>query len=139
MKDPVTVYAAPAAALASEPPPPVTTFEVWPPLAIQAEIWAAGGIGPARLAVMERAAGPKTTILGRCADRPAATAYVAVHGTVAMLHALEVADRFRRRGLGRHIMRAAAVLGGGPRRAPPSRSSSPGPTRRPIRSMPGSA
>lgn len=108
VKDPVTVYAASAAALAIEPPPPVTTFQAWPPLAVQAEIWAKGGIGPGRLAVMERAEGPKTTILGRVNDRPAATAYVAVHGGVAMLHALEVAAPFRRRGLGRHVMRAAA-------------------------------
>lgn len=108
VKDPVVVHAAPITTLATERPPPATTFEAWPPLAIQTEIWAAGGIGPARLAVMARAAGPKTTLLGRDRDRPAATAYVAVHGAIAVLHALEVVERFRRRGIGRDMVHAAA-------------------------------
>ncbi|KIQ70853.1 GNAT family N-acetyltransferase [Wenxinia marina] len=108
VKDPVAVLAAPVEALTTERPPPVTVIEVWPPLAIQREIWAAGGIGPARLAVMERAPEPKTTLLGRVDDRPAATAYVGVHDGLAVLHALETAARFRRRGLARHMMRGAA-------------------------------
>jgi GNAT superfamily N-acetyltransferase len=89
-------------------PPPVTVFPVWPPLAIQAEIWAAGGIEPARLEVMARAAGPKISFLGRVADRPAGCAFVAVHDGIAMLHALEVSPPFRRRGLARVMMCAAA-------------------------------
>lgn len=108
IKDPVTAYAGDASAMAATPPPPVTAFQVWPPLAAQAEIWGAGGIGPERLAVMARVAGPKTTMLGRVADRPAGTAFVAVAGKVAMVHALEVAPAFRRRGLARHLMAAAA-------------------------------
>ncbi len=106
--DPVVAYAAPVAVLATQRPPPVTTFEVWPPLAVQAEIWVEGGVGPERLAVMDRAKGPKTTLLGRLDDQPAGTAYVAMHGPHAMLHALEVAPRFRRRGLARHMLHAAA-------------------------------
>lgn len=106
--DPVVVLAAPVTLLASKRPPPVSTFEVWPPLAIQAEIWAAGGIGPERLAVMDRAEGPKTSILGRAEDTPAGCAFVALHGAAAMLHAMEVAPPHRRRGLGGHMLRAAA-------------------------------
>lgn len=92
----------------AEPPPPVTCFDVWPPLAAQDEIWAAAGIGPARLAIMDRAAGPKTAIFGRTKDRPAGTGFVALHGDVAMLHALEVLPAARRNGLGRIMVRAAA-------------------------------
>ncbi len=108
LHDPVVLRAAPVAALAA-PRPPMTTFEVWPPLAAQAEIWAAGGIGPSRLAVMERAAGPKVALLGRVDDHPAGTAFVACDGDIAMVHAIEVAVRFRRRGLARHLMAAAAA------------------------------
>ena len=113
VKDPVIGYAAPVAALATERPPPVTTFEVWPPLAVQAEIWAAGGVGPARLAVMERTRGPRTSILGRTDDTPAGCAFVACHEGAAMVHAVEVLPRFRRRGLARHMLRAAAFWAAG--------------------------
>ena len=106
-RDATQVYAADCARVAASPPP-VTTFDVWPPLAVQAEIWAAGGIGPARLAVIRRAAGPKTTILGRINDRPAGTAFVAIHDRCAMLHALEVTARDRRQGLARWLTQACA-------------------------------
>lgn len=108
IKDPVTLWSAPVGQLATQRPPPVTSFEVWPPLAIQHELWAAGGIGPQRLAIMARVTGPRTTLLGRLDDTPAGCAFVACDGPLAMLHALEVAPRFRRRGLARHLMRAAA-------------------------------
>jgi GNAT superfamily N-acetyltransferase len=77
-------------------------------LAIQSEIWAMGGIGPGRLAVMDRAPGPKMSFLGRSQDRPAACAFIAIHDGIAMLHALEILPTYRRRGLGRVMMRAAA-------------------------------
>ncbi len=108
IRDPVTVHAAPVATLARRRPPPVTTFEVWPPLAVQAEIWAEGGTGPARLAIMERVTGPRTTLLGRLGDRPAGTAFAALSGRIAMLHALEVRPDRRRQGLGGHLLTAAA-------------------------------
>ncbi|MBM1221923.1 GNAT family N-acetyltransferase [Ponticoccus sp. SC2-23] len=108
IKDPVTAYAAPVDRLMQDLPPPVTTFEVWPWLAIQREIWEAGGIGEARLAVMDRVEGAKTTILGRTDDRPAATAFVAMSGDLGMIHAIEVHPRFRRRGLGARLLQAAA-------------------------------
>ena len=108
IKDPVNLYAAPTAEIATQRPPPVTAFTVWPPLATQQEIWASGGIGPARLAVMDRAPLPKTTILGRTDDCPAGTLFVGADGECAMIHALEVLPHHRNKGLARHLTRAAA-------------------------------
>ena len=108
IKDPVIAYAAPVAELAGLDLPPKTAFRAWPPLALQAEIWATGGIGPARLAIMDRALGPKTSFLGRLQDQGAGSAFVACNGRQAMLHALEVLPQFRRQGLGRHLLIAAA-------------------------------
>ena len=107
LRDPTQGLAAPVAELAQSPPQ-VTSFAIWPPLAIQTEIWAAGGIGPERLAVMDRVAGRKTALFGRIADKPAGTAFVATHENFAMLHALEIAPAYRRRGLARIMMRHAA-------------------------------
>lgn len=106
--DPVVAYAAPAARLAEPAPPPLSALPHWPPLAITREIWAEAGIGPARVAVMERAAGPKTVILARTNDHPVGVAFVALSGTVAMLHALEVRPAARRQGSANNILRAAA-------------------------------
>lgn len=108
IKDPVNMYAAPVADIATQRPPPVTTFDVWPPLAVQAEIWAAGGVGAGRLAVMDRALHPKTTILGRINDCPAGTIFVGTAGNCAMIHALEIATTQRRQGLAQHLTVAAA-------------------------------
>jgi len=77
-------------------------------LACMDAIWAAGGIGPARLAVMDRVAGPRAFLLGRLGDRPAACGFVAVAGGIAMLHALEVAPFARRQGIGARLTRLAA-------------------------------
>ncbi|PJI86270.1 acetyltransferase (GNAT) family protein [Yoonia maricola] len=108
IKDPVNLYAVPIAKVATERPPPVTSFEIWPPLAAQAEVWAAGGIGPGRLAVMERAPDPKTTLMGRLNDRPAGTVFVGIAADCAMIHALEISKDHRRQGLAQHLTRAAA-------------------------------
>ncbi|NVO26381.1 GNAT family N-acetyltransferase [Donghicola sp. C2-DW-16] len=105
--DPVHVYSGDPVVIGAGEIPRVTTFESETPLAIMQEIWAEGGIGPDRLAVMARAQGPKTYLLGRTNDRAAGVAYVAMHDGVAMLHALEVLEKFRGNGLGRHLMRAA--------------------------------
>lgn len=107
--DPVAIHACPTAALADRPVPPATAFPVWEPLEVMREIWAAGGIGPARLAVMERTRGPRTGFLARHRDMPAGVAYAAVHSGVAMIHALEIAADHRRAGIGSWIMRAAAI------------------------------
>ncbi|MBT8411523.1 MAG: GNAT family N-acetyltransferase [Octadecabacter sp.] len=108
IKDATTLYQAPVATLATGRPPPVTCFQVWPPLAVQSEIWAAGGIGSARLAIMHRATAPKTSVLGRMNDTPAGTAFASIHQGTAMLHAIETATAFRRQGMARHMIHALA-------------------------------
>lgn len=106
--DPVNLYVATVDAFTGERVPRVTTFTVWEPLEIMRDIWAEGGIGPARVAVMERVEGPKTGLFGRLKDQPAAAGFVAVHDGVAMVHALEVGARHRRAGMGRLMMVQAA-------------------------------
>ncbi len=105
--DPVVAYAAPVTALMADLPY-LAAFAHWPPLEIARSIWDEGGIGPGRIAVMDRVEGPKTTILSRAGDRPAGVAFVACHGDDAMLHALEVRPGHRRQGVGRILLMAAA-------------------------------
>ncbi len=108
IKDPVTAYAAPTEVLMTDALPPLTCIDAEPPLAVMAEIWAAGGIGPERTAIMDRVAGPKTGILGRAGDRPAGTLFVALDGATAMIHAIEVLARYRRQGVAARMIRRAA-------------------------------
>ncbi len=108
IKDPVTMYRAPVSAIATVQPPPVTAFTVWEPLAIQIDIWAKGGISQARVDVMHRAKGPKTSLVGRLNDHPAAAGFVAIHAGVAMVHALEILPHQRRQNMGVYAMRRAA-------------------------------
>lgn len=107
VKDPVVACEAPVGTVA-QPVGGMAAFLHWPPLAIAVDLWAEGGIGPGRLAVMERVAGPKAAILGRKDDSPAGSAFVALDGPLAMLHALEVRPVMRRRGAARDMVRAAA-------------------------------
>ncbi|HBS48956.1 MAG TPA: GNAT family N-acetyltransferase [Rhodobacteraceae bacterium] len=109
LHDPVNAYACPAEALTDIPVPRVTALRVWEPLQIMREIWAEGGIGPGRLAVMERAPQPKTAILGRINDKPGGACFVAMHQGVAMVHAIEVLPHQRRHGMAGWFMREAAV------------------------------
>jgi len=106
--DPTNCYAIDIARLTDIPIPRVTAFAIWEPLAIMEEIWAKGGIGPARLAVMERAA-VKTGILARWNEKPAGVAFAAVHDGLAMVHAVEVLAHQRRQGVAQWIMRRAAI------------------------------
>lgn len=105
--DPVVAYAAPVATLTADLPP-LAAFPHWPPLEISRSLWAEGGIGPARIAVMDRVQGPKAAILARLDDRPAGVGFVACEGTDAMLHALEVRAEQRRKGAGQALVQAAA-------------------------------
>ncbi len=106
--DPVAVYAAPVAALTDPGDETARVIRVTTPLAIVEEIWAAGGIGPARLAVMARPRGAKLTLVARIGDRAVAVAFAACDREVAMLHAVEVATRARRQGAGRMLLSGAA-------------------------------
>lgn len=105
--DPVNIYVAPVEAMTDRPIPMVTAFSLWSPLAIMTEIWAAGGIGPARMRVMERAA-TKTGILSRLDDKPAGVAFAGCHDEIAMVHAVEVLPSQRRKGAAQWMMRKAA-------------------------------
>jgi GNAT superfamily N-acetyltransferase len=105
--DPVLGYGAPAASLA-RPVPPLAAFPHWPPLEITRSLWAESGVGPARIAVMERVAGAKAVLLARTKDRPSGAAFVAMAEGIAMLHALEIRPAFRRQGAAGHVIAAAA-------------------------------
>lgn len=89
-------------------PPPVTVFTIWPPLAIQTELWETAGITGPRRAIMDRASCLRTSLFGRICDKPAGVAYIGIHGDIAMVHALEIAPEGRRKGLATHMMRAGA-------------------------------
>lgn len=109
IKDPVTMYACPVERLAQLDNGGASVIRAKAPLEIMKEIWAEGGIRKGRLAVMARTKGAKTTLLGRMDDRAAGVGFVAIHGSVAMLHALEILPAYRRKGLGRAITLAAAA------------------------------
>lgn len=106
--DPVVIYEIAVAELTKTEIPAVSAFPIWPPMAIQKELWQRGGIGPDRLNVMARVQGAKTAILARVQDKPAGVGFVAIHGHIAMLHAIEVSPELRRCGVGANIVRAAA-------------------------------
>lgn len=105
--DPTLIYAAPVADLAQQPPH-VSLFDLWEPLEIMREIWAEGGIGPDRIAVMARAPGPKTAFLARLGDRVVGCGFCAIYDGVAMLHAVEILPACRRQGAGRTMLTGAA-------------------------------
>lgn len=109
VRDGVRIYTCPVARLCDLPLPRVTVFTIWRPLAIMREIWATGGTGPQRLAIMERATGPKTGLLARYNEKPGGTGFVAMHQGTAMLHALEILPPQRQQGLGGWMMRGAAL------------------------------
>lgn len=85
----------------------------WPPLAVQREIWASGGVDAARLAVMDRVQLPKTSILARKGNAVAGTAFVARvtlpdGAGCAVIHAVETLAALRRQGVGRAMLAIAA-------------------------------
>ncbi|MCX7558476.1 GNAT family N-acetyltransferase [Sulfitobacter sp. F26204] len=108
--DPVHIYTLPIEQLTDQAIPRVTAFHLWEPLAIMREIWAQGGIGPERLAVMARAA-RKTAILSRWNEKPGGVAFAGVHEEVCMVHAVEVLPHQRRMGVAQWMMRRAAFWG----------------------------
>lgn len=107
VRDPVNLYLAETVTLKGEIR--TAALETWPPLRVQSELWREDGIGPARLAVMDRAASPKAALLGRLGHRPVAVAFVSISRKIAFLHALFTKPASRRRGVAHDLMRAAAV------------------------------
>ncbi len=106
--DEVVLYTAPIETLTDLPIPPVTCFTIWEPLAIMNEIWAQGGTGPERIAVMERAQ-VKTGLLARWNEQPGGVAFAGIHDDVAMVHAVEILPHQRQQGVAQWLMRAAAI------------------------------
>jgi len=111
IKDPTVFMAESAAALAERDLAPVRPVESAAPLAAMEALWALDGIGPERLAVMARAAGPKSYVALRLGDAITGVAFVAVDGDIAMLHALVTSPAHRRAGVGRAGVIAAARFG----------------------------
>ena len=106
--EPTLILSSPVAPLCEAEIPQITAMALWPPLAIQREVWATCDVGPERQAVMERVQVPKAAIIGRAKDRAAGACFVAVKGEVAMMHALAVLPQLRGQGLGAWMVRRAA-------------------------------
>ena len=106
--DPVNIYSTSVDTLTTERPPKVSMFSVWPPLAIEIDMWAEGGISDARVNVMKRVHGPKTSILARWNDHPAGVGFAAIHGNDAFVHAVEIRNHQRQQGVARWLMKQAA-------------------------------
>lgn len=108
LRDPSAIYAGPVAPLAAVEPPRVSSFTIWPPLAIMHYLWLDAGTGPERQALMDRVPQPKTAVLGRTKDQPAGAAFAAIHDGICMIHAFEVAEPLRRNGTATNMLRQAA-------------------------------
>ena len=106
--DPVNIYSTCADTLTTERPPKVSMFSVWPPLAIEIDMWAEGGISDARVNVMKRVQGPKTSILARWNDHPAGVGFAAVHGKHAFVHAVEIRSTQCQKGVASWLTKQAA-------------------------------
>ena len=102
--DPTNIWSISAEALSAQQIPFVTAFSIFPPLAIQREIWKTNGIGASRIEIMNRVKKPRTTIFGRTNAKPAASAFVAVANKIAMVHALIVEHKYQRQGVGTFVM-----------------------------------
>lgn len=102
--DPTNIWSISSKNLSIQKTLPVKTFTIFPPLAIQRELWRANHIPPSRIEIMDRVKTHKTTIFGRINARPAASAFVAVSNKFAMVHALVVDKKCRRQGMGKFVM-----------------------------------
>ncbi|MCC5986798.1 MAG: GNAT family N-acetyltransferase [Pararhodobacter sp.] len=109
MVDPTLFFAAPVQAIARAPGP-MSLFGLWPPLAVQCQLWQEAGIGPARQAVMARTCTPRRAFIARHSNRAAGVAFCAIDTEtgIAMLHALEVEPGFRRKGVARDMVQGIA-------------------------------
>lgn len=102
--DPTNIWSISSKNLSIQKTLPVKAFTIFPPLAIQRELWRENHIPPSRIEIMDRVKTHKTTIFGRINARPAASAFVAVSNKFAMVHALVVDKKCRRQGMGKFVM-----------------------------------
>lgn len=107
----LSVDAAPLAARAYAVSTRPYVIEIDAPVAALSALWRDGGIGAARQRMMDRAAqsaqgGRRFAI--RLESRLAGAAFIGLGPSGGMLHALSVAPRFRRRGVGRDLIIAGA-------------------------------
>ena len=105
---PVRILCAPTSVLSADSELGTTVVPSDKILASQKDLWAQGGIGPARIAIMNRVRETKTALLARRGHDLAGVAFIALHRNLAMLHALDVPMQLRRQGMGRKITAAAA-------------------------------
>lgn len=108
MHEPVVFYAAAVKDMVGEQSHMAAAYRCHCRPAIMEEIWRTGGIGPERLAIMDRVAVPKKLLLSRAGDRPAGAAFVGVDGDTAMIHAIEVLPQYRRKGSATLLLEVAA-------------------------------
>ena len=108
LHEPVVFYASGVADMVGEQSHMAAAYRCHCRPAIMEEIWRTGGIGPERLAIMDRVNEPKKLLLSRAGDRPAGAAFVAVDGDIAMIHAIEVLPQYRRKGSATLLMEVAA-------------------------------
>ena len=111
--DPTIFFAAPVEAVALAPRP-MSLFAVWPPLAMQRQLWEEAAIGAPRQSVMARACAPCCAFIARHQNRAAGVAFCAIDMDtgIAMLHALEIEPGFRRQGVARDMVRGIAHWAG---------------------------
>ena len=84
--------------------PPMTVFNIWPPLRIMKDIWKIGGTTDSRMAVMARCKVRKTAILGRIENKVAGCAFISEYKGIAILQSLFVLPNYRRKGLAGFII-----------------------------------
>jgi ribosomal protein S18 acetylase RimI-like enzyme len=108
VKDPVDLLLARSADLAAYNQSDLQVIFASDPMAIQTEIWDAGGIHSPRIDVMRNVQGPKSCLLGRYENHPVAAGFVACHNKIAMVHGVEVLPSARRKGVAESMMRGAA-------------------------------
>lgn len=106
--DPTVLYAGPAAALAGTGAHMGLAYIAQCRPALLDEIWREGGIGPGRLAIMDRVSCPHAWLMSRVGDKGCGAAFAGVDDDVAMVHAIEVLPTLRRNGAGALLVEAAA-------------------------------
>lgn len=99
--DPVVILVGQTQKLARTPPEETYSIvELNAPNDNAKAIWAAGGIDQGRLNIMARVKGAKSILF---ADQMG-VAFAAAHNDVAMIHAVEVATEYRRKGVANALM-----------------------------------